>query len=104
MPTRNEAFGMVFQEAAAAGLPAIATSINAIPELVEDGATGMLVKPDDREDLVLAMRTLVQSADLRLRMGGAARERMLAKASPETYARNLSALIEGVMESHVRTA
>jgi glycosyltransferase involved in cell wall biosynthesis len=102
MPTRSEAFGMVFQEAAAAGVPSIATSINAIPELVEDGTTGMLVKPDDRADLVRAMLALVQSANLRLRMGSAARARMLAMASPETYARNLRALIEDVMESHVQ--
>jgi len=102
MPTRSEAFGMVFQEAAAAGVPSIATSINAIPELVEDGATGMLVKPGDRADLVGAMRALVESANLRLRLGSAARARMLAMASPETYARNLNALIEDVMESHAQ--
>ena len=101
MPTRSEAFGMVFQEAAAAGVPAIATSISAIPELVEDGKTGLLVKPDDPADLVGAMRTLVSSSDLRLRMGCAARDRMLAIASPDTYARNLNALIEDVLESHV---
>ena len=103
MPTRNEAFGMVFQEAAAAGVPAIATPINAIPELVEDGTTGLFVRPDDRADLVRAMAALVGSPDLRLRMGCAARDRMLAIASPETYARNLSALIEDVMENHARS-
>ena len=48
MPTRHEAFGMVFQEAAAAAVPAIATAINAIPELVQDGLTGLLIKPGDR--------------------------------------------------------
>ena len=45
MPTRNEAFGLVFQEAAAAGLPAIGTRLNAIPEIVADGETGILVHP-----------------------------------------------------------
>ena len=48
MPTRHEAFGLVYQEAAAAGLPVLATGINAVPEIVQDGATGLLVSPDDR--------------------------------------------------------
>jgi glycosyltransferase involved in cell wall biosynthesis len=100
MPTRSEAFGMVFQEAAAAGVPTIATAINAIPEIVEDGTTGLLIKPDDRADLVRAMRTLIQSAELRVRMGHAARDRMLSIASPQVYARNLHALIDGVLEHH----
>jgi glycosyltransferase involved in cell wall biosynthesis len=102
MPTRHEAFGMVFQEAAAAAVPAIATAINAIPELVEDGSTGLLIKPGDRGDLVRAMRTLVQSPDLRVRMGAAARNRMLAMASPDTYAAQLNALIKHVQESHAQ--
>ena len=40
MPARAEAFGMVFQEAAAAGLPAIGPRINAVPEIVDHGVTG----------------------------------------------------------------
>jgi glycosyltransferase involved in cell wall biosynthesis len=102
MPTRHEAFGMVFQEAAAAAVPAIATAINAIPELVQDGSTGLLIKPDDRGDLVRAMCALVQSPDLRARMGAAARERMLTIASPDTYAAKLHALIKDVQESHAQ--
>jgi alpha-maltose-1-phosphate synthase len=102
MPTRHEAFGMVFQEAAAAGVPSIATAINAIPELVQDGSTGLLISPGDRGDLVRAMRTLVQSPDLRARMGAAARERMLMMASPDLYAAKLNSLIEDVQETHVQ--
>jgi len=93
---------MVFQEAAAAGVPAIGTAISAIPELIEDGTTGLLVAPGDRGALVRALATLVQSADLRLRMGRAARERMLAIASPAAYAHKLQAVIEHVMERHVQ--
>ena len=47
MPTRNEAFGLVYQEAAAAGLPAIGTRLNAVPEIIDDGVTGLLVTPGD---------------------------------------------------------
>ena len=45
MPTRNEAFGLVYQEAAAAGLPAIGSRLNAVPEIIDDGVTGLLVTP-----------------------------------------------------------
>ena len=47
MPARAEAFGMVYQEAAAAGVPVIAPRINAVPEIVEHGVTGVLVPPGD---------------------------------------------------------
>jgi len=102
MPSRHEAFGMVFQEAAAAALPAIATAINAIPELVESGTTGLLVRSDDRRDLVRALRTLVDTPALRFRLGAAARERMLAIASPENYAAKLSAIVAHVVEGHAQ--
>jgi glycosyltransferase involved in cell wall biosynthesis len=104
MPTRGEAFGMVFQEAAAAGVPAIATSINAIPEIVQDGTTGVLVRPGDRADLVHAMAMLVGSPELRARLGRAARDRILAIASPESYAANLNTLIDDVLERHVHVS
>ena len=94
MPTSREAFGMVFQEAAVAGVPAIGTRINAIPELVDHGSTGLLVRPENCRDLVAAMRMLVDSGDLRLRMGITARRRMLALASPDQYASALHGLFE----------
>jgi alpha-maltose-1-phosphate synthase len=104
MPSRHEAFGMVLQEAAAAALPSIATAINAIPELVEHGATGLLVSPDNRSDLVRALRTLVDAPALRFRMGAAARERVLTTASPEAYAAELSAIIEHLLKRHEQNA
>jgi len=64
MPARHEAFGLVYQEAAAAGLPVIATRINGVPAIVEDGRTGILVAPGDSAALVRAMRTLIDSAEL----------------------------------------
>lgn len=95
MPTRGEAFGMVFQEAAAAGIPAIGTRINAIPEIVQHGATGLLVPPDDVRALADALRRLVDDAALRTRLGGAARARIEQIASFDRYAARLGALLHG---------
>jgi starch synthase len=100
MPTRHEAFGMVFQEAAAAGLPVVATNINAIPEIVQEQQTGILVTPGDRRGLVQAMRTLIDSPDLRLRMGTAAFDRIRILGAPERYASRLEAIIHQLLEAH----
>jgi starch synthase len=94
MPTRSEAFGMVYQEAAAAGIPSIGSSLNAIPEIIEDGVTGLLVPPGDVSQLVPALRTLVQSTELRRRFGTAARKRIEKSGCPEDYSKKLTSLIK----------
>ncbi len=93
MPTRNEAFGIVYQEAAAAGVPAIGTAHNAVPEIVHDGETGILVRPGDIPALVGAMHALMDSAELRHRMGSRARQLIESAASPDAYMERLTAII-----------
>lgn len=93
MPTRAEAFGMVYQEASAAGLPVIGTRLAAVPEIVEDGVTGLLVPPRDPVALAAAMRALLASPALRRRMGEAGRARMARISSPEAYGEKLRGLI-----------
>jgi len=93
MPTRNEAFGLVYQEAAAAGLPAIGTRLNAVPEIIDDGVTGVLIPPGDRAALARALETLIASAGLRERMGRRAREKIERDADPSDHRRRLVALI-----------
>jgi len=94
MPTRGEAFGMVYQESAAAGLPAIGSRINAVPEIIEDKITGLLVAPGDIADLTRSMRELIGSADLRRHMGTAARRKIESQCCPENYSKKLAALIK----------
>ncbi|HET7464277.1 MAG TPA: glycosyltransferase family 4 protein [Longimicrobium sp.] len=98
LPTRGEAFGMVFQEAAAAGLPAIGTAINAIPEIVIDGETGLLVPPGDVGALADALRALVASPGRRREMGAAARRRIEEVASVERYGERLAGLLRAAAE------
>jgi starch synthase len=83
----------VFQEAAAAGIPAVGTRLNAVPEIVAHGETGLLVPPGDVAALAGALRTLVASAELRRAMGSAARARMERIASPQRYAERLGELL-----------
>jgi starch synthase len=99
MPTRNEAFGLVYQEAAAAGIPAIGTMHNAVPEIIEDGETGLLVPVGDTGKLVEAMKALVESAELRGRLGLQARGRIERLASPDIYMERLAAILASAAQS-----
>jgi len=96
LPTRDEAFGMVFQEAAAAGLPAIGTRINAIPELIDDAISGLLVQPGAVDDLIRALNSLIRSGERRRDMGTRARDLVARSANPDAYRRELAAAIQDV--------
>ncbi len=100
MPTRHEAFGMVFQEAAAAGLPRIGTRENAGPELVQDGVNGLLVEPGDVDGLVRALRTLLADAALRAAMGRASREFIVSTAAVPVYAAGLERVVRRAVALH----
>ena len=93
MPTRNEAFGLVYQEAAAAGIPAIGTRQNAVPEIVLDGETGVLVPVGDRHALGSALAALAGSAELRHRLGTRAREIIEDAACPAAYLDRLTTIL-----------
>ena len=73
MPSRREAFGVAAVEAAACGVPVIATRVGGIPEIVEDGASGILIPPRDRESLTQAILRLATDSELRAAMGRAGR-------------------------------
>lgn len=70
-----EGFGLVYLEAAAHGLPAIAHRVGGVAEAVSDGETGLCVSPDEPDALTAAFARLLSDADLRRRMGEAARAR-----------------------------
>jgi glycosyltransferase involved in cell wall biosynthesis len=59
-------------EALAAGIPVVAANHGGLPEIVRDGATGILVKPGDPRALAKALRELADDPDRRARMGEAA--------------------------------
>lgn len=64
-------------EGMAMGCPVVSTWVSGIPELVEDGRTGLLVPPGDATALARALRTLLQDEDLRRQMGRAGRNRVI---------------------------
>lgn len=73
------------REAMALGKPIIAARTGMLPELVEDGKTGLIVEPVPG-DLAMAMRRLAVDAVLRARLGAGGREKALAEFKPERQA------------------
>jgi glycosyltransferase involved in cell wall biosynthesis len=75
VPSRwGEPFGLINIEAGAVGIPVVATRDGGIPEVISDGETGLLVDVGDEGALIAAVRRLVESPELRARMGRRARE------------------------------
>jgi glycosyltransferase involved in cell wall biosynthesis len=81
-----ELLGLVALEAAARGLPVVASRVASLPEVVEDGHTGRLVDPGDAAALRRAVDSLLADASLRRRFGAAARERALSRFTWEAAA------------------
>ena len=69
LPSYREGFGSVIIEAAAAGIPAVASRIYGLTDAVDDGETGLLHAAADVDSIDSTLRTLVSDADLRGRMG-----------------------------------
>ena len=77
LPSYREGFGQVALEAAACGLPVIASRIYGVVDAVSEGESGLLHPPGDVPALRAQMETLLRDAALRARLGGAGRERAL---------------------------
>jgi glycosyltransferase involved in cell wall biosynthesis len=78
MPSLWEGLGLVFLEAMAHALPVVSNRVSAVPEIVEDGVTGLLVQPRDPAGLKEALARLLDDPALRSRFGRAGYERLVS--------------------------
>ena len=76
LPSVQEGFGIVFAEAMAAGLAVVACRVAAVPEVVLDGITGLLVGPRQPEELARGLEALLMNDGMRKDMGKAGRRRV----------------------------
>lgn len=64
----------------------MATQVGGLPEVVEDGVTGILVPPNDPQALAEAVLSLLRDPERRRQMGRRGREKVLAQFTPERVA------------------
>lgn len=76
VPSLYEGFGLPAAESMACGTPVVATSAGALPEVVGEDGTGVLVPPRDARALAMAIRRVLEDGDQRERMAKAGRERV----------------------------
>ena len=90
-PVRWEGFGLALLEAMLASLPVVATRVSAIPEIVKDGETGLLVPPDDPAELEAAIARVLSDPGEYGKLG---RERALTEFSVARMADRTLAVYE----------
>ncbi len=92
LTSRRDPLPRVVMEAMCHGIPVVATRVDGIPEMVEDGVTGILVEPEDAPGFAAAVKRLLENEPLRRQMGAAGRERARMLFSPETYRARMMAI------------
>ncbi len=86
MPSRQEGLGLSIMEAQASGLPVVASRVGGIPSLIEDGRTGILVDPENSDDLANAIIKLFQNRAYLKKIGVAGRTFILERHSADKMA------------------
>ena len=95
--SRWEGFGIVLLEAMLAELPVVATRVSAVPEVVVEGETGLLVEAGDHAGLAAHLETLLTDRDRAAALGEAGRKRALGEFSAGRMAERTLALYDEVL-------
>lgn len=102
-PSRFESFGLVFLEAMRAAKPVIGCDVGGMPEVIDDGKSGLLVPPGDPRALADAIISLLRDSARRRQMGRAGRERFLSHFTSGRMAQESESLYARAIEIHSRT-
>jgi len=92
-----EPFGRCLIESMACEKPVVATSVGGIPEVVENGVTGIVVKPHAPHELANAVMTLLDQEDLRRGMGQAGRNRVLKMFTQDSHIHQVLQVYENLL-------
>ena len=98
VPSLYEGFSLPAIEAMSCGVPVVATTGGALPEVVgTTEETGLLVEPNNPEALVVAIGRLLDDAELRARLGAAGRTRVMERFTWEVTARGTAACYDAIL-------
>jgi len=103
MPSLQEGLGVAALEAMACGVPVVASATGGLVDAVEDGVTGIQVPVGDARALANAIARLSANPELRVAMGAAGRDRVIAKFAIEAMARGTLALYRACLENRARS-
>ena len=99
LPSYREGFGSVVIEAAACGVPAVASRIYGVVDAVDDGVTGLLHQPHDVAGLTEVLRRLTADAALRQELGRAARRRAVSRFAEQGLTSALSSFYARLLDA-----
>ena len=102
VPSYSEGSPNVVLEGMAAGLPVAANRVGGVPEILEEGITGLMVPAHDPRAMAQAIGRLLSDSELRARLGSAARKRALTDYTPEAYHRKLVEFYRETLQSVAR--
>jgi len=98
LPSLMEGIPVVLMEAMAMAIPCIATPVGGVRELIRDQVDGLLVSPSNEDELVVALRRLLDDSDLRRSLGTAGRERVSKDYNLQRNVKQLAALLDAAVE------
>lgn len=98
----SEGVPLTLIEGMAAGLPVVATDVGGVPEVVEDGQTGLLARAGDDESLAAAVSSLANNATLRQEMGSRGCRRALELFSEDAMHASYDRLYQEMLGAHAK--
>jgi len=98
LPTKSEAFGLVYAEAMACRLPVVGTDVGGVPEVIDNGKNGYLVKPGDVTELVNKISILIKSPKKRKAFGIEGRKKVLKNFALKKTITRLIGIYESAIE------
>lgn len=104
LPSLSEGFPFVLLEALAMSKPVVATKVNGVPEIIEDGRTGLLVPPRDPQALEYAIRRILHDPESAARMARAGCARVAGRLTAGRMVQETTAVFERALVSGCRSA